>query len=428
MDENIKNNESVDKRAAIKLILLTMAVYMVSYFGRKSYDSNINEVMSFYGVEKTAAGLVGTCFFIVYAIGQIVHGILSKRYNPKYSIFIATMVASVCNILMAVMPQSGFEYLKFIWIVNGFAMASLWAPMISMLNRVLAFKHIRTALFCMSLPVSLGTFITYGTSALFSFLGKFKLTFYIASGLLFVISFIWLFSCTNLIKKCEKERDQVDGPISVQIENGVKEKRNKVAKSFFVLFAVLAVCAICDNFLKDGLSTWTPTILKEKYGLENWVSVLLTILLPCFAVFGSWISINLNKKIKNYVFMNAIFFLSALIVLGILVALLDSGSWVIVLILFIIIMCIMSAINNVLTNIFPMKCDRSMNVGLIAGLIDGFCYVGSAASSFGLGAVAEGYGWNTVMYIFLIISACALTLCLGCTVVQKIKSNKNKVL
>jgi hypothetical protein len=45
---------------------------------------------------------------------------------------------------------------------------------------------------------------------------------------------------------------------------------------------------------------------------------------------------------------------------------------------------IMSGINALVTSIFPLQAKSKMNAGLIAGLIDGFCYVGSAISLFGL--------------------------------------------
>ena len=47
-----------------------------------------------------------------------------------------------------------------------------------------------------------------------------------------------------------------------------------------------------------------------------------------------------------------------------------------------------------------------MNAGLIAGLLDAFCYVGSAITTFGLGSVSDVWGWNAVFYLML--ELCAL--------------------
>ena len=42
-----------------------------------------------------------------------------------------------------------------------------------------------------------------------------------------------------------------------------------------------------------------------------------------------------------------------------------------------------------------------MNSGLFAGVLNGFCYLGSTISSYGLGAIADNFGW-TAVFITLI--------------------------
>jgi OPA family glycerol-3-phosphate transporter-like MFS transporter len=63
----------------------------------------------------------------------------------------------------------------------------------------------------------------------------------------------------------------------------------------------------------------------------------------------------------------------------------------------------MSGVNNVITNIFPMLYSNKINAGAVAGVLDGFCYVGSAITAYGMGAIADTQGWNTVFWIFLAV-------------------------
>jgi sugar phosphate permease len=37
----------------------------------------------------------------------------------------------------------------------------------------------------------------------------------------------------------------------------------------------------------------------------------------------------------------------------------------------------------------------------MAGLLNGFCYVGSTVTSYGLGAIADRFGWAAVFYVLL---------------------------
>ena len=48
-----------------------------------------------------------------------------------------------------------------------------------------------------------------------------------------------------------------------------------------------------------------------------------------------------------------------------------------------------------------------VNSGLIAGILNGFCYVGSTVTSYGLGAIADGSGWQSVFYVLLGAAALA---------------------
>ena len=172
-------------KSAILLILLAMLVYLSSYIARKAYDSNINNIIDFYGVDKGTAGLVGTFFFISYAVGQVVHGLFCRYYPKRWSVTIAALVSATMTFLMWLMPPEGFRFVKYFWLINGFALSSLWASFILIFATSLASTHKKQALVIMTFPVSVGTFVCYGLSSLFTALNNFKLMFYTGAGCLF---------------------------------------------------------------------------------------------------------------------------------------------------------------------------------------------------------------------------------------------------
>ena len=108
------------------LIILCFVVYLLAYLGRYSYSSNINNVMAYFSVNKESAGLVGTFFFISYGLGQVIHGLMCKKYNPKYMISFALITSSVMNFLIGITNESSFYILKFYWLINGFVQSILW--------------------------------------------------------------------------------------------------------------------------------------------------------------------------------------------------------------------------------------------------------------------------------------------------------------
>lgn len=57
--------------------------------------------------------------------------------------------------------------------------------------------------------------------------------------------------------------------------------------------------------------------------------------------------------------------------------------------------------NLVVTVIEPMKMNDKINAGLLAGLLNGFCYIGSTISGYGLGGIADKFGWIGVFYLLI---------------------------
>lgn len=413
MDE-LKQKTSADKRndaLSRFFVVLCALTYVASYLSRKSFDSNITNIIDFYGVTETDVGLIGTFFFVAYAIGQVVHGVLCKRYNAMYSVFIVAIIGCASNLLFGIMPQSGFKYMKYVWCVNGFSQALLWSTFILSFDRLLAMRYRKFAITVMMLPVSVGTFITYGMSSLCTYLNNYKITFYVASTVMAVVGILWLCVYLPLSKACVAAKNAYDGSdVGLPVQTDKKGGKGKTSTAFISVFAVLALLAIINNFVKDGVTTWAPKILQDKYGLQSWLSILLTLALPMFAVFGSMLSLLINNKTHNFVLSAGILYIFALLFFGVLTIFLQTEIWQVALVVFMLVSCAMSGINAILTSVFPMECDEGVNKGLVAGLIDGFCYVGSAIASYGLGGVAMGAGWDAVIYLLLAVCASAVVI------------------
>ncbi len=418
--EKIKNKTV---NPAVIMIVFCVLIYATSYVGRKAYDSNINEIMAFYGQEKSVVGLAGTMFFVAYAIGQVVHGLMCKYYNPKIAVAVALFVASLVNFGIAVMPVEGFRYIKYLWLISGFAHATFWSVLVLITTKYIASKYTPKAIIALAFPVSIGTFVSYGLSALMSYLNNFKMTFYVSASLLFVLAIVWALSSNALFKACELQRRQLDGDELKETQKDVNKKQSKkgsTPKSFIVLFSALAMVAVINNLVKDGINTWTPTLLKEKYNLENWLSVFLTLFIPLFAVCGSYLAIALNKKFKNYCLTCGVLYSVATVTFFILILCINLSTWVVTLFSFILVVLLMSGINCTVTSVFPMENGDKANPGTVAGLIDGFCYVGSAIASFGLGKIVEIYSsWNVVMYLLLGLCVFATVVCFASMLIQK---------
>ena len=144
--------------------------------------------------------------------------------------------------------------------------------------------------------------------------------------------------------------------------------------------------------------------------------------------FGALLAIAINKRIKNYSLLTVLFYSISLILLTSSFFVINSKfSWIALIVLFGLIVLNMHAINNVVTSMVPLFMREKINSGLLAGILNGFCYVGSTISSYGLAKIVEASNsWNTMFY-FLIGGAifCIIVGIVEYFISTKIDKNKN---
>ena len=83
-----------------------------------------------------------------------------------------------------------------------------------------------------------------------------------------------------------------------------------------------------------------------------------------------------------------------------------------------VISCLAYAVNNVVTSMMPLEMRDRVNSGFLAGLMNSATYIGSTASAYGLGLIADGAGWNAVILVMLgasALSALVGIVCAGLT-------------
>ena len=160
--------------------------------------------------------------------------------------------------------------------------------------------------------------------------------------------------------------------------------------------------ALIDNLLKDGLTTWVPDILKQRYTLGDSLSILFTVLLPILGVFGGIISISVVNVMKDFIAVISLFFAIGAVSIG-AIAVMPGMPVAVAVIFFGIVVCVMHGVNNIVNTTGPLKMRDKLDAGKMAGIMNGCAYVGSTISSYGLGKVADIGGWQTVLYLLLLI-------------------------
>lgn len=384
--ENEKVTEKpIERWRYILLIVLCFLAYTATYVGKYSYAANINYIIDHFTISLSDAGLVETCLFIAYGAGQILNGIFCRFYNVKWSVFGGLALIFSLNFIIPFVPFSAYAPL---WAFMGVGASFLWTSLVRLMSDNLPGDLLDVAILVMSAPVALGTIIIYGVGAGFASASLDGYLFYFAGGFVLLIAILWL-----VLLPLSKAKTKPLPVLKSTSETPVKTK--SPWKSYLFFFIVIALSSVTINFAKDGAQTWIPKVLKDSYGYSNATSNLFTMILPLAGVLGAFFAVFLHKKLKDFIGLTLFFLLLSAVALG-LIYFFYLQSAALLIACMACLSCFMYAANNVVTNMVPLYLRDKFPSGLLAGLIDGLCYIGSAFSSFGLGAISDQGGWGSV--------------------------------
>ena len=409
------------KRKQQILIVIACLVYSFAYTGRYSYNANIAPIMAFYNVTRAEAGLTGTFFFFAYGAGQLIHAIFCRFYPRKYIIPGVLGVSAILNI--AVFCGVPFGAIKYLWLLNGICQSVLWPTLVLVLSDTMDSVMMKQAVFAMSLTVVIGTVISYGGSAIFNLFDLFRGAFLLGAVLMVAIGIAWLVGYDVLTLENAGLAEAHAASSEATTAGGGSWKR-AANGALIGLFAVCGLFMAVDNFVKDGLNTWTPVILKERFGVGDSLSIVLTVALPFCGVFGAMLALRMNRKIKDFrALSGSLLLLLSVCICGILLSM-KLESMVLTVAFLGVVSCFAHGINSIMTSIMPFAMRDKVNPGFLAGLMNSAGYVGSTASAYGLGVIADRTDWNTVMYILLFASVGVTLLALGTVLLGHLRKRR----
>lgn len=388
MDTAVENkNENSSKTFEILLIIVCWLVYSFAQLGRYSYSSNITLIMDLYNVSKSVASLPTTLYFFAYGAGQIVVGLLCSKFNRRIVLTISLLGSALANMIMYIGVD--FEWIKWIWIVNGLCQATLWPSLLLTLRKGIHTRYKPFSAIMMSIASIGGMFLSYGLFALMSINPEnFTYSFLIAAASLAFVAVIWFIVSGRLNKKQPYEDVEKQESQQVGTETGEGKKG-----SIGILLLIFIEFSFVAYAVSGGLNSWVPAILKETYGFRDWVAILTSVLLPLFMLPESFVTSIVYKKTKRFVLPIVIAFtVTTMLLITAIFAI--RLSWILLVITFVLSCFTIGIVSNMTTVQVPLYLKGKFDAGFLAGVLNGACYLGRAFSTYILAVLADQYEWE----------------------------------
>lgn len=386
---------------------LFVAVYFTSYLTRTNYAAVLLEIVNSEGFTKESVSLALTLSAVTYGFGQIISGWLGDRLKPEKIILVGLSLASLMNLLVPIYPNTSF--MSSVWAVNGFAQAMIWPPLVKIMAGMFDTDTYKKACMWVSWGASLSTVSVYLLSPLLINLFSWKAVFVFSATAGISVSIIWALSIKHL------------GHRGTQEVKSSPENAKKFSVLAVTVLAVTVVTVALQGLIRDGFTTWTPTLLSEKFSFSSSSAILSGVILPIFSMTSSWFSsFTARKLIKNEYIGAVFFFLLCLIgsltvgfsqnaILTVFGAALAEGA--------------SHGVNYNLTCLVPLRFSEYGKTSLVSGLLNCGTYIGSAFSTSFIATLITSSGWNSVALLW---SICALIGAVICIFLYKNKLGAKK--
>lgn len=258
--EQRKDKEKI-LSAGTLIFIACWAAYCASYLGRINYTAALTAIVADGVFSKSHAGLIGTVYFFCYGAGQIFSGILGDRVSP-YKMVGTGLVGTVCaNILMPLCSGS-YIVMSVVWGLNGIVQSMLWTPILYIISNVLPEEQRRRACLYIAASFPVGSLLSYVISAGAIKFASWHFAFFIPAGIIACIFVFWCLAVgktSKILGRGEKKT------LPVQENSGAKVSLGKL----FIVSGAAVICVgiLVQGMLKDGVTSWVPTLIKEKYNV-----------------------------------------------------------------------------------------------------------------------------------------------------------------
>lgn len=394
--------------AGTLIFVACWAAYCASYLGRINYTAALTAIVADGVFSKSHAGFIGTVYFFCYGAGQIFSGILGDRVSP-YKMIGAGLAGTVCANIIMPLCSSSYITMSIIWGLNGIVQSMLWTPVLYIIATVLPEEQRSRACLHIASSFPIGSLLSYVISAAAIKFASWHFAFYIPAGIITCVLVFWCICA----KKTSKILGKGEKP-SLPVHENTGEKIS-LGKLFMISgAAVICVGILVQGMLKDGVTSWVPTLIKEKYNVSASFSVLLSAVLPIINLSGAWFATKLYEgpfKLNETAAAAFCFALTLIPLTGILFV----GHYPIALcvIFFALFTTLITAINHLVITLIPVRFAKYGCASTVGGIFNSCTYIGSAISTYGFGAVSEKFGWTATVVFWIIlgvigVAACAL--------------------
>jgi len=376
--------KNLNVRNALLLGTLCSISYLAVYFARNILGTVTPQMIESGLYTAEYIGKVSSLYFIFYAVGQLINGILGDKIKARYMISGGLFFAAVTNALFS--HLSAYPNISMIvYGMTGFFLAMIYAPM----TKVVAENTLPTHAVRCSLGYTFASFFGSPLAGIVAAVLIWYDVFAVGSGALFIMA-VACFVCFLIFEKkgivkynqFDKPKEKKGGNIKILIEQ-------KIVR--FTLISILT------GVIRTSVVFWMPTYIAQYLGFSADMSATIFTVSTFIISLETFIAIFIYERIKSmnktillmFMLASSFFSLTYMLKVPVLnIVCLTVG-----------IMCS----NGAATMLWSIYCVSLRDTGMTSGatgFLDFVSYVAAAISSIVFANAVDGIGWGNLILVW----------------------------
>lgn len=329
-------------------------------------------------------GKLSSIYFITYAIGQLINGVIGDRIKSKYMISIGLIMAGVCNFLFSAL--SGSWYTAYIaYGMTGFFLSMIYAPM----TRVVAENTEPIYATRCSLGYTFSSFFGSPLAGVLAMLFVWQGVFLASSTALWIMgivsfTFFSILERKGIIRynRHHKEKEK-GGGIKVLIQNQI------------VKFTMIS---IITGVVRTTVVFWLPTYFTQHLGFSSEDSSVIYMVATFLISMSAFVAVFLYERLKRNMDLTILLSFASASISFLLVSFIDNPVWNI---LFIITAVLLS--NCASSMLWSRYCPGLRDTGMVSsatGFLDCVSYLAASVSSTLFANAVSAIGWGKLILVW----------------------------
>lgn len=387
-------------RGSVKRAILIGTICSVSYLGvyiARNILGAVTPQMISSGVSTTESiGTLSSIYFITYAVGQLINGIIGDRISPKYMISLGLILAGICNIIFSLTANNILSaYIAYGF--TGFFLSMIYAPMV----RVVAENTEPVYATRCSLGLTFASFLGSPLAGLLAAVMVWQSVFASSSAILLLMGFLCILIFTVFEKKGIVSYNHIKQ--QKQSGNGIRVLiRHRIIR--FTLISILT------GVVRTTVVFWLPTYISQYLGFSTESSALIFTAATFVISLTSFVAVMLYEALGRNMDKTILIGFTSATVCFLAVFFIKQP----VLNIIFMVLAIMSS-NCASSMMWNRYCPSLRETGMVStatGYLDFVSYMAaSAASSLFANAVAD-IGWGNLILVWFGLTALGILVAL----------------